>query len=56
MKKKKQKFEGFNKIDNTIGKILDAVYLKEDKSEVIINFAWGKHLHFKPLNNNEESL
>lgn len=55
-KTKKRKFEGFNLIEKTAGKICNGVYLKEDKSEVIICFAWGEHLHFRPLKENEKSL
>lgn len=52
---KKQKFEGFNLVEETSGKICSGVYIKEDKSEIIICFAWGKHLHYKPLKENEKS-
>ena len=56
MKKKKEKFKGFKFIEGTAGIILEGVFLKEDKSEVIIASAYGKHLHFKPMAEGEKSL
>ena len=58
MKKKKEKFKDFKLVEGTAGVILDGVYLKKDKSEVIIcsPFWSGKHLHFKPLSEEEKSL
>ncbi len=47
--KKKRKFDGFKIVPKTAGKICAGVYIKEDKSEIIINFAWGDDLHFKPI-------
>lgn len=49
MKKKKRKYKDFELVPETAGKICAGVYLKEDKSEIIIQFAWGGSLHFKPL-------
>lgn len=48
--KKRQKYKGFNLVEDTRGKIIDGVYVKEDFSEFIIAFAWGEKLHFKPEN------
>ena len=50
MKKKKQYYKGFNLVPKTSGKICAGVYLKEDNSEIIIHFAWGDDLRFKPIN------
>jgi len=58
MKLKKRKHNGFNLVKGTSGIILNGIYIKEDKSELIIDSSfWGdKNLHFKPLKNNEISL
>lgn len=58
MKKLKhnQKYMGFHLIDNTSGKISNGIYVKDDGREVIISFAWGKSLHFRPLIKGEKSL
>jgi len=55
MKKTKQLKE-FHLVEDTAGKISNGVYIKDDGSEVIIKFAWGKSLHFKPLKEGEKSL
>lgn len=51
MPKKKQKppLPGFERVPNTAGKIIDCIWIKEDNSELFIKFAWGDHLHFKPM-------
>lgn len=56
MKKKKNKYPDFNYIDGTAGIILNGLYIKKDKSEIIISLAWGGDYHFRPLQDNEESL
>lgn len=56
MKKRRGELNEFSLVKETSGKICSGVYIKKDKSEVIIRFAWGKYLHFKKLNNNEISL
>lgn len=53
---KKSKFEGFDLVPETAGKISDGVYIKKDKSEIIIAFAWGDSLRFRPLTESEQSL
>ncbi len=55
-KKRNPKYEGFHLVEETAGKISNGVYVKDDGSEVIIAFAWGKDLHFKPLKDDEKSL
>jgi hypothetical protein len=55
-KKRNPKFEGYHLVENTAGKISNGVYIKDDSSEIIICFAWGDDLRFKPLKENEVSL
>ena len=55
-KKKKRRYEGFDLIPKTSGKISNGVYISKDKSELIISFAWGCSLRFRPLKENEKSL
>ena len=45
------KFSGFDLVPETAGKISNGVYIKKDKSEIIICFAWGDNLHYKPIKN-----
>lgn len=54
--KKKQRYPDFDLVPETGGKISNGVYIKKDKSEIIIAFAWGRNLRFKPLTENEKSL
>lgn len=55
--KTKPHLTGFHLVPETAGKISNGVYVKDDGSEVIIQFAWGgKYLHFRPLAENEQSL
>ena len=50
MKKiKKSKYPGYHVVPETTGKITDAVYVRDDNQALIIDFAWGKTLHFKPI-------
>lgn len=49
---KKSKFAGFKLVPETSGKIVSGVYIKEDNSEIIIDFAWGGKLKFMPLPEN----
>ena len=49
-KKRKPLFIGFELVPETTGKICAGVYIKDDNSEIIIHFAWGRDLHYKPLN------
>lgn len=53
---KKQRYPDYDLVPETAGKISNGVYIKKDKSEIIIAFAWGKNLHFKPLAPEEKSL
>ena len=48
--------EGFHLVENTAGKISNGVYVKDDGSEVLIRFAWGNDLRFRPLKAGEKSL
>ena len=56
VKLRNPKLEGFHLVEDTAGKISNGVYVKDDGSEVIIRFAWGKNLHFRPLKDGETSL
>lgn len=56
IKKLKKRYEGYHLVEETAGKISNGVYVKDDGSEVIICFAWGRNLHFRPLKQSEKSL
>jgi hypothetical protein len=57
MKKKRDpQLVGFHLIPNSAGIILNGIFVKDDGSEVIIKSAFGGQWHFKPLEENEESL
>ena len=57
MKKKKQpRFPDFDLIPHSSGIILDSIWVKKDRSELIIVSAFGGQWHFKPIMENEESL
>jgi hypothetical protein len=47
---------GFRLVPETAGKISNGVYVKDDGSEVIIKWAWGGTLIFRPLKEGEKSL
>ena len=53
---KKKELKDFDLIDKTAGKICNGVYIKKDKTEIIIQFAWGDDLHYRILKEYEESL
>ena len=56
MKKPKiSKYPGYHVVPETTGKITDAVYISDDGAALIIDFAWGKTLHFKPLEETNEN-
>ncbi len=55
-KKRKEKYIDFDLIPNTAGIITNGIYIKKDKSELIISLAWGGDYHFKPMENGEKSL
>lgn len=55
-KKRNPQLKDFHLVEETAGKISNGVYMKNDGSEVIIKFAWGKDLHFRPLKEGEKSL
>jgi hypothetical protein len=55
-KNKKSKYPDFRLIKDTAGKISNGVYIKNDGSEIIIAFAWGDDLRFRPLKEGEKSL
>ena len=55
-KKEKKHLIDFDLVKGTTGIILNGVYIKKDKSELIISMAWGKDLYFRPLKENEKSL
>lgn len=48
-KNKKVKFEGYDLIPETAGKITNGVYIRKDKEAIIVNFAWGGYLKFAPI-------
>lgn len=56
MKKKQPKIEGFHLIPDSVGIILDSIWVKDDNSEIIIKSAFGGQWHFKPLEEDEISL
>ena len=56
MKQKKKRFPDFDLVPNSSGIILDSIWLKKDKSEIIVVSAFGGRWHFKQLENNEQSL
>lgn len=43
------RYKGYDLVPDTTGKIVDSIWIREDKRELIVRFAWGKALHFKPL-------
>lgn len=49
IKKRNQKLKDFRLVPDTAGKISNGIYIKNDNSELIIKFAWGKDLVYKPL-------
>ena len=54
-KKTKPYLKGFHRIKTPV--MLNGVYVKDDGSELIVQFAYGeKHLHFRPLKEKELSL
>ena len=53
---KNKRFPDFDLIPNSSGIILDSIWLKKDKSEIIIVSAFGGQWHFKHLEENEKSL
>ena len=56
MKKKKEKFKGFELIKGTSGIILDGLYIKKNRSELIVSTAWKGNFHFRPISEEEKSL
>ena len=57
MKKLRSQIKGFRLIPNTSGmRFLNGIYIKDDGSELYIQFAYGDNLHFKPLSETENSL
>ena len=55
MAKKKQLTElekdGFKLVPGTVGVILDSIWHNEERQELVIKFAWGGTLTFKPIEN-----
>lgn len=53
MKKKKPlsdlEIDGFKLVPGTIGKIVDSVWHNEERQELMIRFATGQNLIFKPV-------
>ena len=49
-KKRKEYLKDFDLVPDTAGKICNGVYIKKDGSEIIIQFAWGGRLHYRPIN------
>lgn len=54
--KKKSRFPDFDLIPHSSGIILDSIWLKKDKSEIIIVSAFGGQWHYKKLSEGEKSL
>ncbi len=54
--KRKSRFPDFDLIPNSSGIILDSIWLKKDKSEIIIVSAFGGQWHFRPLSEGELSI
>jgi len=55
-KTKTKRFPDFRLIPDSLGIILDSMWIKNDNSELIIVSAFGGQWHFKPLAENETSL
>ena len=53
---KKKRFPDFDLVPHSSGIILDSIWIKKDKSEIIIVSAFGGQWHFRPLEENEKSL
>jgi len=47
--KKKNKYPDYDLVPATTGIIIDGVYLRKDKQAIIISFAWGEDLRFRPV-------
>lgn len=41
--------EGWKRVEDTSGKIIDSVWVKSDGVGLIIKFAWGGTLNYLPL-------
>jgi len=48
-RKRTPKRPGYTLVPETIGKIVDSIWIKDDGTELKIVFAWGKPLDFKPI-------
>jgi|GEM_PF-7083642 hypothetical protein len=46
-RKSKKELKGFELLPKSSGIILNGIYLKEDRTEVIVQCAWGGNFHFK---------
>lgn len=57
-KNTRKELEGFHLVDDTTGIILDGIWVKDDGTELIIRspFWGGRYLHFRSLNDGENSL
>ena len=49
-KTRNTRYEGFDLIEGTSGIILNGLFIKKDKSELIISTAWKGDFHFRPIN------
>ncbi|HSH65962.1 MAG TPA: hypothetical protein VLB84_09230 [Bacteroidia bacterium] len=50
-KKRKTRSDGFELVEDTVGKICAGVFIHYEKQELKVEFAWGRTLHFKPVEN-----
>ena len=50
-----EKHKGFRLIPDSSGIIINGIYVKEDKSEMIIESAFGGRWHFRPIQDGETS-
>ena len=53
---KKKIMDGYDLIPNTAGVICNGLFIRKDKQEIVIKFAWGKNYRFGELKNGEISL
>ncbi len=55
-KNKNPHLEGYRLVENSLGIILDSIWIKEDNTEIKIKSAFGGEWNFRPLKEGEKSL
>jgi len=55
MKKNKQKIKGFTLIEGSVGIIIDSMWIKDDRSELIVRSTFGDSWIFKFVEHPKES-